>query len=70
MVEAGLLIFSLLCAGALCFALFRYGSASERGRQFERELAALREQLEAERLRAREAARPPEVEGERAASWS
>ncbi|MBA3240005.1 MAG: ATP-dependent Clp protease ATP-binding subunit, partial [Acidobacteria bacterium] len=60
MIEAGLFIFSLLCAGALCFALFRYGSASERGRQLERELSRLRAQLEAERLRALEAARLPE----------
>lgn len=65
MVEAGLLIFSLLCAGALCFALFRFGSASERGRQLERELTLLRAQLEAERLRAPEAAaHQPEVTGE------
>jgi ATP-dependent Clp protease ATP-binding subunit ClpC len=74
MVEAGLLIFSLLCAGALCLALFRFGSASERGRQLERELSLLREQLEAERLRARRqqeeesAARQPEGAGVRAAT--
>jgi ATP-dependent Clp protease ATP-binding subunit ClpC len=72
MVEAGLLIFSLLCAGALCLALFRYGSASERGRQLERELSLLREQLEAERLRAQQqeeaVARRPEVAGAQAAT--
>ncbi len=68
MIEAGFLIFSLLSAGALCFALFRFGSASERARQLERELAGLRQQLEAERVRAREAAQPREVEGGQAAS--
>ncbi len=70
MVEAGLLIFSLLCAGALCLALFRFGSASERGRQLERELSRLREQLAAERQHAQkeEEARQTEVPGGQAAT--
>jgi len=63
MIEAGLLIFSVLCAAALCLALFRFGSASERGRQLERELAALREQLEAERVRATKSTTQPELSG-------
>jgi ATP-dependent Clp protease ATP-binding subunit ClpC len=58
MVIAGLLILSLLCVGALWFALFRFDRRGASHEHLERELARLRAELEEEKRRRVQAALP------------